>query len=180
MRCVLSSRWPYTPWPPAPGPWPLPSQSTPDILASADQRLCAVAAVAGRLKRNIQLLGQRQARQGKTHPLRFGQGNAHVLEKCSTKKPGAKLLAMIRGPRFESDQLPAAPEATDCITFPGPSRPVGIEQRLADADHVRGDQDLVDHLGVLTGTGTALANDRLAHRLPAGPQRATTSGSPPP
>ena len=38
------------------------------------------------------------------------------FKKCSTKKPGSKLPAMIRGPRFESDQLPAAPEATDSST----------------------------------------------------------------
>jgi hypothetical protein len=41
------------------------------------------------------------------------------LMKCSTKKPRSKLPAMIRVPRFESDQLPAAPEATDCITVSG-------------------------------------------------------------
>ncbi len=90
------------------------------------------------------------------------------LMKCSTKKPGAKLLAMIRGPRFDSDQLPAAPPATDLHhrlqVQPGL---VGVEQRLADADHVAGDQDLVDHLGVLAGAGAALADDRLAHRLPS-------------
>ena len=95
--------------------------------------------------------------------------------KCSTKKPGSKLLAMIRGPRFDSDQLPAAPLATDLQhrlqIEPGL---VAVEQGLADADHVGGDQDLIDHLGVLAGPGGPLVDDRLAHRLPAavaGPRR---------
>ena len=39
------------------------------------------------------------------------------LTKCSTKNPGSKFPAMMRGPKFESDQLPAAPEATDCMTL---------------------------------------------------------------
>ena len=103
------------------------------------------------------------------------------LMKCSTKKPGSKLLAMIRGPKFVSDQLPAAPPA-DRLEHRLQVEPglVAVEQRLADADHVRGDQDLVDHLGVLAGARAALVDDRLAHRLEAaGGTRSTTSLSPP-
>jgi hypothetical protein len=44
--------------------------------------------------------------------------------------------------------------------------PIGIEEPLADADHVGGNQRLVDHLGVLPGAGSTLVDDRLAHRLP--------------
>ena len=44
------------------------------------------------------------------------------LMKCSTKKPGSKLLAMIRGARLESDQLPAAPLAIPAAMWFGPGR----------------------------------------------------------
>ena len=87
------------------------------------------------------------------------------LRKCSTKKPGSKLSAMIRGPRLLRLHEPAAPLA-DALHdgLQVEPRLVAVEQGLADADHVRGDQDLVDHLGVLAGAGAALVDDRLAHR----------------
>ena len=88
------------------------------------------------------------------------------LRKCSTKNPGSKLLAMIRGPQVAQaprtgrpggDALEHDIEVETCLET--------IEQGLADADHVGGDQDLVDHLGVLAGTGRPLVYDRLTHRL---------------
>ena len=88
------------------------------------------------------------------------------LMKCSTKKPGSKLPAMIRGPRFVEAPRPGRP-AGDALHHGVQVEPglVAVEQRLADADHVGGDQDLVDHLGVLARAGRALVDDRLAHGL---------------
>ena len=94
------------------------------------------------------------------------------LMKCSTKNPGSKSRSMMRGPRLFSDQLPAAPPPTDCSTvFEVEPRLVAVQQRLADADHVAGDQDLVDHLRVLAGAGGPLVDDRLAHALEQRPDR---------
>ena len=63
------------------------------------------------------------------------------LTKCSTKKPGAKSPASMRGARFASDQLPAAPDADRAQhRLEIEARALRVEQRLADADHVRRDQ----------------------------------------
>ena len=40
----------------------------------------ALASVALGLHGSVKLFGECQARQGKIHAARFGQGNAHVLE----------------------------------------------------------------------------------------------------
>ena len=94
------------------------------------------------------------------------------LMKCSTKK--ARLEIVGDDPRPQVRERPTAGRARgdrlqhDVQIEPGA---VAVQQRLADADHVRGDQDLVDHLGVLAGAGAALVDDRLAHRLPAGRER---------
>ncbi len=78
---------------------------------------------------------------------------------------------MIRGPRLASDQLPAAPSATD-LSNVSRSRPalIAIEQALAHADHAAGDQHLIGHLGVLVLRWPALDGSMvgLAHGVPAG------------
>ena len=71
------------------------------------------------------------------------------LRKCSTKNPGSKLPAIIRGPRFHRLHEPAAPVETLWSTLQDRARLETVEQGLADANHIAGDQDLVDHLGVL-------------------------------
>ncbi len=45
---------------------------------------------------------------------------------------------------------------------------LGVEQRLGESDHPRGDEDLVHGLRVLPGTGTTLMDDGLAHLLEDG------------
>ena len=140
------------------------------------QGVRAVASQALGLDRAVELFGECEA--GSVRPIRRASARAipMSLMKCSTKKPGSKLPAMIRGPRFESDQLPAAPVATDSQhRVEVEPRLVAVEQRLADADHVGGDQDLVDHLRVLAGAGPPLVDDRLAHRFQSGFERVDTS-----
>jgi hypothetical protein len=42
---------------------------------------------------------------------------------------------------------------------------------VMDLDHVRGDKNLIHHLGMLPGAGRSLVNDRLAHAIKERPQR---------
>ena len=42
-----------------------------------------------------------------------------------------------------------------------------VQQGFADPDHVGGNQGLVDHLGVLSGTGSALTDNGIPHGGPA-------------
>ena len=91
------------------------------------------------------------------------------LTKCSTKNPGSKSRLRILGARFDSAQQPGGAAADGGEhRFEGKPRLAPVDQRLADADHGPGDHDLVAHLRVLPGPGTALADDRLSHRLEQG------------
>ena len=58
--------------------------------------------------------------------------------------------------------------------------PVGVEQRLADADHPAGDRDLVDHLRVLPGAGAALdARSFCPSSSSSGSARSNAASAPP-
>ena len=59
----------------------------------------------------------------KAHLVCFVDCNSHIFDKVFDKEAGSKFLSMMRGPRFASDQLPAAPEPTDSMTV-GRSKPV--------------------------------------------------------
>src|SRR5690348_10739205 len=48
------------------------------------------------------------------------------------------------------------------------SRALGVEERLADADHVHADERLIGELGPLAGTGAAVANPFRAEGFPEG------------
>jgi hypothetical protein len=107
-----------------------------------------------RLDGEVQLMRQRQARQRQAHPLRFGQGDAHVLDEVLDEEAGIEVV--VHDPRAEVRQRPASGRsAADRLQHRRQieSRLVAVEQRFADADHVGGDQRLVDHLGVLAGAG---------------------------
>ena len=88
------------------------------------------------------------------------------FKKCSTKKPGSKLPAI--NARTEVIQAPRARRtATDTLEhrIQIQARLCAVEQHLTDADHIRRDQDLIDHLRMLPGTRRALVDNRFPHRL---------------
>ena len=131
----------------------------------------AVAAVALGFEGDVELMGQGQARERQAHAVGFGQGDAHVFDEVLDEEAGIEIVG--DDPRAEIRQRPAAGRAGRDRLQHGrqvEARFVAVQQRFADADHVGGDQHLVDHLGVLAGAGAALMDDRLAHRFPAGLQ----------
>ncbi len=123
-------------------------------------------AVALRLHREVQLVGQGEARQRQVHALGFFQGDTHVLDEVFDEE--ARLEIALDDARAEVVQRPARRRAAaDRLQdgFEVQTRLVAVQQGLAHTDHVGGDEDLIDHLGVLAGTGRTLMHDGLAHAL---------------
>ena len=56
--------------------------------------------------------------------------------------------------------------------------PVSVNEAFGNGHHVAGDQDLIDHLCVLSGARTALMDDRAAHGFEARPDRLQYLGRP--
>ena len=102
-----------TSWPPG-AVAPLagsPTRCCPDLLdirqllQRQHQGLRPLAAVALRLHRQVELVGQRQARQRQVHPLRLVQGDAHVLDEVLDEE--ARLEVAVDDARPEVVQRPA-------------------------------------------------------------------------
>src|SRR5690606_36101993 len=134
------------------------------------QRVRAKARVALRGDGQVQLFGLGQARDRQVHASGYLQRDAHVLEEVLDVE--ARIEVALHHARAEVVDRPrlgrAAAHGFDYThgIEPGLAR---VEQALADADHRRGDEDLVDHLGVLARAGRAEVGDALAEASEDGP-----------
>src|SRR6185436_9137139 len=131
----------------------------------------ATAAVALGLEGDVKLAGEGDAGEGEVHPLGFAEDDSHVLNKMLHEETGVEIAGDDAG--AEVGEGPAAGGAgSDRLQDGGEVEAgfVGVEEGLADADHVARDERLVDRLGVLAGAGATLMDDGFAHRFPAGLQ----------
>lgn len=112
----------------------------------------------------IKLLGERQPGEREPHPFRFGERDPHIFEKMLDEKSGIEVPR--DHPRAEIAQAPR-PRGAAAHAFKHfikiQTRLEAVKQRLANADHVRRDQDLIDHFRMLARSGRTLMDDRFAH-----------------
>src|SRR5262249_39111575 len=122
-----------------------------------DQRVGALLPVALFSGRLVELLWECCAWKMEANASALGEGDAQVLQEVvdletrleiAAQNPGRVVRQRPRSRRAAGDRVerPLEVEAGG----------VGVEERFADADHPGGDRDLVRHLRVLPGTGTAL------------------------
>src|SRR5215471_16364533 len=135
-------------------------------LERQHERLGAAAAVALGAQADVELVHERQARQRDVHAIGLGQRDAHVLDEVLNEEAWSEVA--FDDARRQVVECPAgggsAPDALDhCLERE--SRLIGVEQALADADHRARDHDLIAHLRVLAGAGSAEHDDPLAHCL---------------
>jgi hypothetical protein len=104
--------------------------------------------------------------QVEPEPIGLLEGDPKVLEEVLDEEAGPEIAAEHPWGKVGDGPRPGRP-AADRRQHPlrVESRLRRVEEPLDDAEHGAGDQDLVHHLGVLTGSGPSLENDRLPKPL---------------
>ena len=146
------------------------------LLHRQQQRLRAHLLVSLRLHRDVQLVGERESRQAQIHPLGFVQSDSHVLNEVLHEEAGIEVA--LDHARAQIAYIPRASGAgahgsDNFVEIQ--SRLVAVQKALANANldvaqrgkryHVRGDEDLVAHLGVLAAARFSHVSDVRSHAL---------------